>query len=143
MNNHIMTENEAIAMVARADQRGDPVKGGPRLLTIEEAAAALHATVTVSAVRSAIREGRLTAKRIGKRYYIAECDLRRFAQCPAPASPPASGNETTAPGSSSTTAASIGQAIAEKAADDLLKMRSATTSSRARRSAAARPSRAR
>lgn len=40
------------------------------LLTVEEAAAALHATVTVAAIRAAIREGRLAATRIGKRYYV-------------------------------------------------------------------------
>lgn len=103
----------------------------PALLTVEEAAAALHSTVTVAAIRAAIRAGRLTATKIGRRYYLDEKALRRFAgACHAPASRPASGSaQTMAHGSSSTAASTIGQAIAEKAAADLLRMRSGTTSS--------------
>ncbi|MFO1209720.1 MAG: helix-turn-helix domain-containing protein [Amaricoccus sp.] len=104
------------------------------LLTVEEAAAAIHATVKVTAIYRAIREGRLTASRIGKRFYVSESDLRRFTKCRAPASPPASGKEAMAPGSSSTPVVSIGQAAAEKAADDLLNSLSETTSRPARRS---------
>jgi excisionase family DNA binding protein len=108
------------------------------LLTVEEAAAALHATVTVSAIRAAIREGRLAATRIGKRYYVEERVLRRFAACPDRASRPASGAAPAmAPGSSSTGASSIGQAIAERAAADLLKMRSKSTSPPSGKKAAA------
>ena len=98
------------------------------LMTVEEAAAALHATVTVAAIRAAIREKRLAAVRLGRRYYISEKDLRRFASCPAPASPRVSGGAKTAHGSSSTVGGSTGQATAERAAEDLLKMLSATTS---------------
>lgn len=107
------------------------------LLTVEEAAAALHATVTVAAIRAAIREGRLAATRIGKRYYVEERVLRRFA-CHAPESRPASGAAPAmAPGSSLTGASSIGQAIAERAAADLLKMRSKSTSPPSGKKAAA------
>ncbi|PJN96468.1 hypothetical protein CNY89_02390 [Amaricoccus sp. HAR-UPW-R2A-40] len=110
------------------------------LLTVEEAAAALHETVKVAAIRAAIREGRLTATKIGRRYYVDERVLRRFAACPDRASRPASGSApTTEPGSSSTGASSIGQAIAEKAAAELLKMRSKSTLPRAGRKAAAGP----
>ncbi len=55
----------------------------PRLYTIEEAAAALHESVKITAIRQAIVEGRLPASKIGLRYYINEEELRRFATCPA------------------------------------------------------------
>lgn len=47
--------------------RLSPAERMPDLLTVEEAASRLHASVTVSAIRSAIRDGRLTAtkRRIG------------------------------------------------------------------------------
>ena len=115
-----------------------------RLLTVEEAAASLNAAVKVAAIRQAIREGRLDAVKIGKRYFVTPDDLGRFAKCPARASRPASGSGKTASGSSSTAASSTGPAaLAVLAAESLLKKPSPGTSRAASRSGAARPSPAR
>lgn len=111
-----------------------------RLLTVEEAAAALHAMVTIAAVRAAIRDKRLRATKIGRRYFVAIPDLERFARCRDRANPPASGKEGQANGSFSMPVPSTGQAIAEKAADDLLKTLSGTTSHGGHQSAPARRS---
>jgi excisionase family DNA binding protein len=110
-----------------------------RLLTVEEAAAELHATVTVRAIRDAIRSGALAATRIGRRYYVTPEALRRFARCPAPASRPGS---TSAPiaanGSSATMARPYGQVLAEAAAEALRKPPLRATSPGAAPSAVAR-----
>jgi excisionase family DNA binding protein len=115
-----------------------------RLLTVEEAAKALHATVKVSAIRAAIREGRLASVRIGRRYYVTPEALRRFAKCRVVESRPACGvDPTPETGSSSTEAASTGRALAEQAARMLRARRSPPTSSGASRPASALPSRTR
>ena len=114
------------------------------LLTVEEAAANLNAAVRVAAIRQAIREGRLDAVKIGKRYFVSPDALRRFAKCRARASQPASGNEKTASGSSSTVASNTGPAaLAMLAAESLLRKPSRGTSPPASRPEAARPNRAR
>lgn len=85
----------------------------PPLLTIEEAARALHATVTVSAIRAMIRDGRLAARRIGRRYYVPATEIERLTRCPAPESRPASTSAPTpATGSSATDPAPSGRALA-------------------------------
>lgn len=62
-----------------------------RLYTLTEAAAHLHETVSVSTLRKLVREGRLTATRIGKRYYVTDADLESMQErCRASASPRAS-----------------------------------------------------
>jgi len=98
-----------------------------RLMTVEEAARAIHDTVRPGYIRAAIRDGRLTAVQHGKRYYVEEADLRRFAKCPDRASRPASGSERMASGSSSMGESISGQVLAVTAADQLLKRRSRHT----------------
>ena len=110
------------------------------LMTVEEAAAAIHASISPSYIRAAIRDGRLPAVRHGKRYFVRPDDLRRFARCPDRGSRPASGSAETDRGSSSTAAATTGQALAETAAELLLKPRSRNTSPAGFLSAPARPS---
>lgn len=82
------------------------------LLTFEEAAAT-QPTWTVSYLRRARREGRLRAIRHGRFYLIHPKELERFRLCPEKPCRPASGDETTAPGSSSIPAASTGRALLE------------------------------
>lgn len=107
----------------------------PRLMTLEDAAAALHETVTVSSLRAAIREGRLPRRKLGRRYYVTSPEIEDFLRCLAHASLPAS---TSAPmnsnGSSGTESASSGRDMA-LASVERLKMRSRDTSR-----AASRPS---
>ena len=43
-----------------------PRAPAPQMLTVEEAAQAIHASVSPNTVRQAIREGRLAAVKIGK-----------------------------------------------------------------------------
>lgn len=98
----------------------------PRLLTVQEAAAALHRTVTVAAIRKAIHAGLLPASRIGKRYYVMEQELEAFA-CRALANPPASTSEkTNSNGSSVTETTRFGRDMAV-ASIERLKMRSSDT----------------
>ena len=98
----------------------------PRLLTLDEAAAALHATVTPGALRAAIAAGQLAGRRIGRRFYVSEIALQEFVRCPAPANPPASfGIQETANGSFTMARSGSGRAAASRAADLLLKRRSA------------------
>lgn len=65
-----------------------------RLFTLNEAAAELHASVKPAALRAAINEGRLVARKVGRTLLIAESDLRDYLEecrtCPAPAKAPAS-----------------------------------------------------
>lgn len=99
----------------------------PRLLTIEEAANAMHETITVSTLRAAIRGGRLPARKIGRRFYLTEGEIEGFIQCQGAESPPGS---TTEPmrgnGSSETVAFNDGQGAA-LASVERLKRRSQNT----------------
>ncbi len=65
-----------------------------RLFTLKEAAAQLHASVKPAALRTAINEGRLVARKVGRTLLIAEGDLRDYLEecrtCPVPAKAPAS-----------------------------------------------------
>ena len=101
------------------------------LMTVEEAAAAIHASISPSYIRAAIRDGRLPAVRHGKRYFVLLDDLRRFARCPERGSRPASGGTLgTAPRSSSTPPSlgvRSGRALAETAAELLLNRLSPAT----------------
>ena len=58
----------------------EPIR--PRLLTLEQAALFLHETITVSALRAAIRDGRLRKRRIGRRYYLTPSEIKDFLRCP-------------------------------------------------------------
>ncbi len=94
------------------------------LMTVEEAAAALHATVPVPAIRAAIRAGQLRARRIGKRYYITAAALREFVECPAPESPLGSiSAQTRMNGSFETRELTSGPINAARAVERLLKKR--------------------
>jgi excisionase family DNA binding protein len=127
----------AAERVEASQDDGAAKRSGADLLTVEEAAAALHATVTVACIRAAIRNGRLPAARIGRRYYVTRDALRRFARCPSPANPQDSTSvPTAANGSSATATRPYGQALAETAAAALLKTPCGTTSVVARRSGA-------
>lgn len=98
------------------------------LLTVEEVAAALHNTVTISAVRDLIKGGQLPVKRIGKRQYVSRHVLEEFIRCPDRESPPAfTGESEKSSGSSETEASSGGQAAALASARKL-KNSSASTS---------------
>lgn len=111
------------------------------LMTVEEAAAAIHATVKPSSVRRAIREGRLDAKMIFGRYYITPEALQRFVKCPEKRSRHASGSAETARGSSSNEAVTTGQAMVQ---DRIAKLRRSSPrgSQAERQSASARQTRA-
>jgi hypothetical protein len=74
------------------------------LLTLEEAAAALHETITVSALRAAIRDGRLPKRKLGRRYYLTPSEIEDFPRCLAHANPPVSTSEPTKSSGSSMTA---------------------------------------
>jgi excisionase family DNA binding protein len=104
----------------RHEQLTRPIE---RLYTVDEAAKELHEAISPRAIYAAIADGRLAAQRIGRRYFIAHGELGRFARCPDRRSPRDFGSATTAHGSSSTAAVSTGQAIAERAADALLRRR--------------------
>lgn len=109
----------------------------PRLYTVEEAAEALHQSVRVRAIRDAIRDGRLTAQRIGRRYFVTETALRRFAQCPGKPPQRASTTEPTKlNGSSGKAPGKNGQDLA-LASVERLKKRSRTTSGAASRQSGA------
>ena len=100
----------------------------PRLYTLEEAAAALHAKVTVSSLRRAIHAGRLAATKIGSRFYVSTKAMKEFIECPVPVAQPVSINaRTMAPGSSSTAANNNARAMVE-ASMRKLRERSRTTS---------------
>lgn len=106
------------------------------LMTVEEAATALHSKVKVSAIRQAIRDGRLDATRIGKRYFVTPEALRRFARCPVPASRPASGKGATVVGLSLTAGSSSpAEALLASAIEALPKPPSRSISRLASRSA--------
>lgn len=64
--------------------RSNHSPSGSRLLTIEEAAAYIHSTVSPNAIRTAIRNNQLRAIKIGHRYYVSEIEIRRFIECPDP-----------------------------------------------------------
>lgn len=66
-----------------------------RLMTIEEAASELHNGIPATALHKARRNGKLWAKRIGKRFYTNEQALKEFLACPDTESPLASTSETT------------------------------------------------
>jgi hypothetical protein len=75
--------------------RGMPLGKAPmversHLMTLEEAAPAVHETITVSTLRAAIRDGRLPRRKIGRRYYVTPAELEELCTCLASASPPAS-----------------------------------------------------
>ncbi|BAE52448.1 hypothetical protein amb3644 [Paramagnetospirillum magneticum AMB-1] len=79
---------------------GIPTSGslGPalvgRLYTLDEAAAQIHASVKAAALRAAIADGRLAARKIGRTLLIAGEDLNAYLEecrtCPAPAKAPGS-----------------------------------------------------
>lgn len=48
-----------------------------KLLTVEEFADALHATVSSRTVRTLIHQGKIKAVRLGKRYYLSKGELER------------------------------------------------------------------
>ncbi len=86
-------------------------KYGLNLLTVKEAAAALHQTVAVSAIYRAINNGSLLAISIGRRYYISFEALKEFVSCPDQKNQPDSGSAATmGRGSSSTKDAKSGLA---------------------------------
>ncbi len=91
----------------------------PEMMTVEEAAAAIHEKVKQSTVRRAIREGRLDAKKLFGRYCVTPEALERFVKCPEKRSRPDSGSAETTRGSSSSEAVSTGQAMAMKSASRL------------------------
>lgn len=103
------------------------LKGDVKLLTVEEAAAALSSATSVSFIRRMCREGKLVARRFGKRYLIHPAELERFARCPDPESRPASGNTRTGDGSSSTPDASTPPDALGTAIEDALKLLSPGT----------------
>lgn len=83
------------------------------LLTFEEAAERLHSAVTVSALRRARVEGKLWAKKIGKRYFTTWSAVLEFLECPDTDSLPASTTAATSGNGSSGMAASrSGQGMA-------------------------------
>lgn len=83
------------------------------LLTFEEAAEQLHSAVTVSALRRARVEGKLWAKKIGKRYFTTWAAIEEFLECPDTDSLPASTTAATSGnGSSETAAPRSGQGMA-------------------------------
>lgn len=71
------------------------------LMTLEEAAESLHATVTVSALRAAVREGRLPRRKLGRRYYLYPGDLE-ILLCQDESQPDSTSDATKASGSSET-----------------------------------------
>jgi len=86
-------------------------KDGLNLLTVKEAAEALHQRVPVSAIYRAINDGRLHATKIGRFYYISYDTLERFIECPDQKNQPDSGSAATmGRGSSSTKDAKSGLA---------------------------------
>lgn len=93
----------------------------PKLMTVDEAAEALHASVSPKAIYAAIAAGELAARRIGRRYYITPEALAAFAEPAArPASPsaPALAHRPAAP-----LAPFQGRAMAEAAAAQLMQAR--------------------
>ena len=60
------------------------------LLTVEETAMRIHPSISANFVRSSIRKGEIAAIRLGRRYYITECEVERFLTCRANANQPAS-----------------------------------------------------
>lgn len=100
---------------------------GPlRLMTVEEAALALHSTITTAAIRSAISGGALRGRKIGKRFYTTAQALKEFVACQDHVNRPvSSGTRPTPSGSSTTARPGIGQAAANRAADLLRKRPSA------------------
>lgn len=106
------------------------------LLTFDEAAARLHSAVTVSALRRARLEGKLWAKKIGKRYFTTWPAVLEYLECPDPESPPASiSAPMNANGSSAMAAPSGGLAMALASAERL-KRHSLNTSHPANRQTA-------
>lgn len=96
---------------------------GHKLLTVKEAAGALHQTVPVSAIYRAIKDGRLHATKIGRCYYISPEALERFIGCPDQKNQPDSGSAATmGRGSSSTKEGRSGQAMAEASARKLRRL---------------------
>ena len=84
-----------------------------QLLTLEEAAAALHATISVSTLRAALRDGRLPRRKIGRRYFVTPAEIEEFLACPAPESLPGSTTaRTSGSGSSAMAPGWSGQAAA-------------------------------
>lgn len=73
---------------------GTVVGSGDRLYTLEEAAARIHTSVKPAALRAAVNEGRLVARKVGRTLLIGEADLRAYLEecrtCPVPAKDPAS-----------------------------------------------------
>jgi excisionase family DNA binding protein len=65
-----------------------PRRQHPDLYTADEVAGQLN--LHVKTIRRYIREGRLTAKRIGKEYRVTRADLEAFAGASEPAHAPAS-----------------------------------------------------
>lgn len=112
----------------------------PQLLTIQEAAEELHSSVTPAALLRARREGRLWAKKIGKRYYTTRSAVMEFLECPDLESPRASTSDATSSnGSFETDPLNIGQDMA-LASVSRLKRHSQTSSQTERlRSAEVQP----
>ena len=91
------------------------------LLTVEEIAAEVHATMKVSTVRQAIRDKTLVATKRGRRYYATRKAVERWMECQDPKSQRASTSDRTpANGSSVTAAKCTAQARAEAAAREML-----------------------
>ena len=96
---------------------------GPELLTLEDAAARLPATITVKTLRGLIAAGRLPRRKIGRFLYLTPADLWSLARCPESDSPPASTNvPTPASGSSETAPSPGGQATALASAQALRRL---------------------
>lgn len=98
-----------------------------RLLTVEQAAAELHETVTVATIRGAIRSGRLAATKIGRRYYVTDRDLEAFICRAAESLPVSTSEKMNGSGSSVTEPARCGRDMA-LASVERLKRRSGATS---------------
>ena len=98
------------------------------LLTLEDAAATLPATITVSTLRGLIRKGDLPYRKIGRRLYLTLEDLRRLTECPANDFRPGSINDPTRANLSSEMVISHGGRAAALQCAERLRRRSRDTS---------------
>lgn len=110
------------------------------LLTLQEAAEAMHSTVKISTLYRARAEGKLWAKKIGSRYFTTTQAIKEFLQCPDPESPPASTTaKTNSIGSSAMAARNTGQDMALASAKRLKQRCKNTSQTENRPSAEVRP----
>ncbi|KEP68539.1 hypothetical protein DL1_11330 [Thioclava dalianensis] len=106
----------------------DPHPDNLEMMTLAEAAAKVHSSVTVNTLRKARRDGRLWAVKVGRNYLTNRQAIEEFLQCPDNESPRASTSERMrGNGSSETETGCSGQALA-LASVERLKRHSLTTS---------------